>query len=258
MASIRKAKTTYPCGKCGENCSTGMACVGCHMCEQWFHQRCIEGMNIEYFDNMKKSHDLLGWSGFLCKTCRRIVGKLNKNMKEISDKVTELQNQMVVMKMDRDTLMARIETLEGKAENAREGLKGVEEGMIKTKEEIKEEMRNDIREKEERSKNIVVYGVEESEASEGEQRKEDDKKQVEEMTRSIKVELGEFEVKFRAGKKKDDGKPRPMVVRIEEEEMRERILSNARKLAKTEKWRRVFVAPDMTWEQREDEKKKEK
>ena len=65
-------------------------------------------------------------------------------------------------------------------------------------------------------------------------------------------------MKFRAGKKKDDGKPRPMVVRIEEEEMRERILSNARKLAKTEKWRRVFVVLDMTWEQREDEKKKEK
>ena len=72
-------------------------------------------MSSEYFDNMKKSHDLLGWSGFLCKTCRRIVGKLNKNMKEISNKVTELQNQMAVMKTDRDTLLAKIETLEGKA-----------------------------------------------------------------------------------------------------------------------------------------------
>ena len=69
---------------------------------------------------------------------------------------------------------------------------------------------------------------------------------------------GEVVVKFRAGKKKDDNKPRPMVVKITDDETRARMLNNARRLARDEVWRKVYVAPDMSWEQREEDKKREK
>ena len=63
---------------------------------------------------------------------------------------------------------------------------------------------------------------------------------------------------FRAGKKREEGKPRPMIVKIQDGETRERVLANARKLAKKgEEWKRVYVAADMTWQQREEAKKQE-
>ena len=56
--------------------------------------------------------------------------------------------------------------------------------------------------REERAENLVVYGVPESGKSEADDRKRDDKEQVEEMVEVIGVEVqGAVEVKFRTGKK---------------------------------------------------------
>ena len=62
------------------------------------------------------------------------------------------------------------------------------------------------------------------------------------------------EVKFRAGKKTDGegGKPRPLIVRITDDENRERLYRDARNLARIPALRSVFVAQDLTWAQREE------
>ena len=131
--------------------------------------------------------------------------------------------------------------------------------MERAKKEFKEEMETERKDREERSENVVVYGLAESERDEVEERKEFDKKKMLELTKEIGVEVkGEVEVKFRAGKKRDDGKPRPMIVRVEDEETRQKILANARRLARKDDWRRVFVSPDLTWQQREEAREEER
>ena len=132
--------------------------------------------------------------------------------------------------------------------------------MEKAKEEVKSEMTTEMREREARSENIVVYGVAESVEPEAEGRKSQDKEKVREMANEIGVEIkGKVEVKFCAGKKKEgDDKPRPMVVWVEDEETRSRLLSDARRLARKEAWRTVYVSPDLTWQQREEARKREK
>ena len=49
-----------------------------------------------------------------------------------------------------------------------------------------------------------------------------------------------------------------MIVSIEDEETREKILNNARKLARMDEWKRVFISPDLTYKQREESRKDEK
>ena len=49
-----------------------------------------------------------------------------------------------------------------------------------------------------------------------------------------------------------------MIVRLEDDETRQKLLANARRLARKEEWRRVFVSPDMTWQQREEAREEEK
>ena len=136
----------------------------------------------------------------------------------------------------------------------------VETGMEKAKEEVKVEMKEEMREREERATNVVVYGVKESEETDPEKRKKHDAEKVKEMAAKIGVTTGELEVKFRAGKKNDaaNSKPRPMIVRVEDDETRENILRNARRLAREEEWKTVFVSEDLTWKQREEAKAAEK
>ena len=67
-------------------------------------------------------------------------------------------------------------------------------------------------------------------------------------------------MKFRAGKKQEEegAKPRPLIVKIKNEEKREKIRKNARLLSRTPQWKTVFISEDLTWQQREEARKQEK
>ena len=84
---------------------------------------------------------------------------------------------------------------------------------------------------------------------------------MEQVIRAMGVEAkGEIEVKFRAGKRSEESeqKPRPLIVKITDDETRERIYKDARKLARDSEMKRVFVSQDLTWAQREEARKEER
>ena len=66
-------------------------------------------------------------------------------------------------------------------------------------------------------------------------------------------------VKYRAGKPREEGeKPRPLIVRLSDDETREKILSKASRLARSQRFGKVFVWKDLTKQQREEDQKTEK
>ena len=138
----------------------------------------------------------------------------------------------------------------------------MEKDWEKAKEEVKEEVRSDIRQREEKSENVVIYGMNESTKEDAPLRKKDDVDRVEEMMKNMEIEINKDEMDqmnmFRSGKKREDEKPRPLIVKVPDAEKRMMILNNGRKLAKKEEWKTVFVAQDMTWQQREDARKQER
>ena len=134
----------------------------------------------------------------------------------------------------------------------------VASGMEKAKEKMKDEMREEMQKRDENKENIVVYGLKESEDEDGLKRKDEDVAVVMRMATEIGVEFkGEVKSIYRAGKKIGD-RPRPLVVKIEDDETREGIIANARKMAGKDAWKRVFVSQDWTWKQREEMRKEEK
>ena len=81
------------------------------------------------------------------------------------------------------------------------------------------------------------------------------------VVQAIGVEVkGEVEVKFRAGKQNTEtgARPRPMIVKISDDETREKIFRDARNLARVPDLKKVFVSQDLTWAQREEARKEEK
>ena len=212
----------------------------------------MEGLTDEFYDNVQKSKEVFGSAAFLCKTCRKVVAKFMKGQKD-------MEAGMKAMEKDNEDLRKRVDQLERKMTGYEGGLKKVETGLEKAKEEVKEEVRLDFMEKEERSTNLVIYGLKESEKAGTKERVKEDEENVKKIVEALEIQIeeDEVEVKFRAGKKREDGKPRPLIVKFKEEEKKERVLGEARKLNRKNDWKSVFLATDLTQKQREEDRKKE-
>ena len=190
---------------------------------------------------------------------------MSKSMKELKEEVERLEQRIVAMEKERDQVTRRVSEVEVRTEKVKTDLEGMEKevtnGMEKAKEEVKKEVRTEMKDQEERSENVVIYGLAES-GDNTERGKEAEEKKVKDMAKEVGVDLsqGEFEVRFRAGKKREEegAKPRPLIVKISSGEKRERIRRNARLLSRSEEWKSVFISEDLTWQQREEARKQEK
>lgn len=196
--------------------------------------------------------------------CRKLATKLNGTIADVNAKVNKLEERTQMLELDNKLLHEKVEKTETKTDQVKQQIGGIEKeidaGMQKAKEEVKEEMSTEMKNRE-RKMNIVVYGIDESDKEEAEERKKEDEKKVEEIANEIGVVMkGKVDVKWRLGKKvAGEAKPRPMIVRLEDVESRAKLLEKARFLARNVNpaWKRVYLAPDLTWQQREEARKKE-
>ena len=256
-----RAKKKNPCGHCKKECTSGTS-VPCGFCESWFHTACCDGMSEEFRECCDAMNRIYGGSAYLCVICRKLAGKLNGSIQDLNKKMTELEARVKTVELENKVLQEKVSKTETKADQVKEQIGGIEKeidaGMQKAKKEVKQEMGAEMKKREEKKTNIVVYGVKESEKTEIKERKEDDEKQVAEIAKEIGVTMvGKMEVKYRIRKQVEDDRPKPMVVWIEDEESRARLLENARLLARKPEWRSVYLGPDLTWEQREAARKEE-
>ena len=252
-------KVKFPCGKCDGESTGNTLC--CNVCEQWFHQGCVDGMTKEFFENCKKGYELWGVSAFLCKICRKVWTAIKKSLKGFGDEMKEMANRITVLELEKESLAEKVERIEMKAERATERVVGVEKevasGMEKAKEEVKIDVQTEMVHREEQSNNFVIYGLDETKEDDAAKWKEEEERKVKELMGKIGVN-GEVVVKFRAGKKRAEGeKPRPVIVKAGDDEIRMNVFKNAPRLSRLDTTKRVYIAPDMTWQQREEERKKE-
>ena len=82
------------------------------------------------------------------------------------------------------------------------------------------------------------------------------------MAEKLEVEIvGEVEAKFWAEKKPEGAeasRPRPLIVKISDDQAREKILQQARFLGRsTDDWKNVYVGLDLTRKDRDEARKKE-
>ena len=255
-----KKKTKYPCGKCDLEVSGNSVC--CNSCDTWFHYGCIEGMSKEYFDNLKKMFELQGFSAFLCKICRKVLTVIKKSMKELRDEMKTLADKIVVLELEKEALAQKVEKIEMKTDKVNDRMVGVEQevatGMEKAKEEVKNDVKSEMAQREERGDRVVVYGLKETKEANLELWTAKEKEKVEEVFQHMGVQpQGEVAVKFRAGRPREEvAKPHPLIVQLSDDETQLSFLRNAPKLSRIEETRRIYIAPDLT-PQRDENKKKE-
>lgn len=198
---------------------------------------------------------------YLCLVCRKLTQKISKSFKAFETRITELEGEVQKLTSLCNLQSEKIEKNENKTEQVRTGIirveKEVEREMEKTVTEVEEKMRKEMGERDARSENLVVYGLTESKEETADQRKADDLVKVIEMANQIEVVVEEdVEVKWRAGKK-EEGKVRPLIIKVKKEETRKKMLANARFLKRRDGWGKVYIDQDLTKKQREEGKAEE-
>ena len=208
---------------------------------------------------------LFGGSAFLRVSCRKLATKLDGSIQELEARLVKVEAQLKIAEAEKNALSEKVDNMEGKTEQVRERVVGMEKeietGMEQAKKEVKEEITTEQTRIERNAANIAVYGIKESKKTEIEERNREDKTKIEELAEAIGVglECG-IEIEHRAGRKTEENaaKPLPLIVKINDEETRERLLKNARRLARNDEWKNVYISPDLTFKQREEARKEEK
>ena len=253
-------KVKYPCGKCDGEVTCG---VSCNSCDVWFHDKCVDGMTKEYFDNCRKGFELWGHSSFLCKICRKVFNVMNKSLRDMRGDLKTMEDRIMVLEQEKEVLAQKLEKLEKGAEKVTERVEGVEKevvtGMERAKEEVKNDVKTEMSLREENSSNICIYGLDESKEEDAEKWRECETKKVIDVAERMGVQVnGDIIVKFRAGRQREEGaRPRPLVVKVMDDETRSKIFQNAPRLSRDEQTRRIFISPDLTPQQREEDQKAE-
>ena len=253
-------KPKFPCGKCDTEVTCG---ISCNSCEVWFHDKCIDGMTKDYFDNCKKAHELFGFTAFLCKICRKVFNAVNKALKDVKSDLKSMKDRVMVLEQEKEVLAQKLEKIEKGTERVEERVDGVAKevatGMEKAKEEVRNDVKTEMALRGERGSNIAIYGLCETREEDTEKWKDGETKKVMEVAEQMGVPVsGEVLILHRAGRPREEGaKPRPLIVRVADDETRAKMFQNARLLSRNESTKRVFISQDLTPQQREDDRKAE-
>ena len=230
MTGRGKAGKNNKCNSCKKNVTKDDKGVACEYCNQWYHSRCAEVSDALY-ELMSAQGEQIHWFCNACNGKAVDVIKLVQGMKERQDQIEE-----------------RLDTLDEKVDTVLE----IKEPYDKKLRSIIREEFHEEKDKIARKPFLVIKGLQEAENEEGSQ--EVDKQKVEEMMGKILEEEEEQIAKVDRMGKRQNGRNRPLRVQLKDPGKRGKILSATKKLRESEKWKEVFISPDLTRKEREQGK----
>ena len=179
-------------------------------------------------------------------TLKNVVGKFDE-MKDtiISLQHTKIQNQEQLLEVKQQSIDSFQSTLRSEMKSYRDiAIENIQPTVSHTN--IEPVMKKVVQD-EERSKNVILFGV-----------KETGEEQVESTVTQLFSIIGEKPQVIecvRLGKQTDDGPPRPIKVSLRSSETALQLQFSGRRLKDDHATKRVFISPDRSWEEREVRKR---
>lgn len=195
---------------------------------------------------------------------RRLVGeKIGRHEEDITQRLSEIEVRRQQVDEERnsenhiyDRAGLRKEMEEMKEQIVNKGVAEVRKQRDHNEKQMQEVMTKiEEMEREKRKKNVVLFNMVESEAENPQNRyREDEEKCLTMFAEELEIQDLKIEKLIRLGKKQE-GRNRPLLVKLGAEEERKNILKEASKLRHSENFRRVYINRDLTQTEREQEGK---
>ena len=242
----------YPCIICQQNVSSNS--IACSVCGRWCHVECSD-LNkevLKYFMKQKKEGGSHSWS---CQGCDIAYTALNNRVRLLEAKQRELEDAIKLNSEENLKSSKRLDVVEGEVKEIKQSSKRDKEAIIT---EVNSSWSRELREREARKGNIVIYGLKEHsyDIKAGEERQAIDKRVVGDMFREMKAKVDEDDVKFaaRIGKLTPAiaDKPRPLKMSFRDLSVKESVFNAARNLPRT-RYNKISIVPDLTDLQRKED-----
>lgn len=253
----------WTCENCKKSFSNPDAkMLECQRCRVHYCIKCLNKSDEEY-KILSKSDSM--WFCGPCKSiiernivtdlkieerCNEIVRDFEMRLASIESDLRTKCNESDVRKIVQDELKIQNET---KSQTAVESNATAPENTVT-------EVISEINERNSRKNNLVLYGIEEKNSENREERIEHDTEIVREIAKECGIELDSYPIGkiVRLGKYSKEKNKRPMLVRCETPNLKIDILRNAHKLKGEEqekKFKEITLSHDMTKTEREEERK---
>lgn len=228
--SDSEAKEDRPCGKCKGTINDKIKALCCEFCSTWMCLDCTKVPETMYDLMLDKEVPNFLWS---CDSCIHAL----PTIKNIGKTLQGVKDEQVNCKTEIGRLNTKVEKLESSIDS-------------KVQEAIEE-----YREREARKSNIIVHNIPESKKQEAKDRLREDVQEVSSLiAEGLEIEEHvSITSAIRLGKR-DEDKTRLLRVTLENVKTKRNILAKAKKLRETEKWKQVFITPDLSPKERQKNK----
>jgi hypothetical protein len=239
-------KAKFPCIRCKNNVAKNSKSVRCGTCLYWVHTEC-ENISAELYNVLAHPEKFGGLVTWTCDSCvagnariEQVVKAYAEKMKNVEERLTG--NEQCMREMGSE-MKKMNEKLQERDVNVEKAVKKGENNVL-----------DELREREVRKRNVVLYRVaeHENERAAGAERADWDRKMCLDICEKMDMEMEDDDIRFcrRVGERGEWD--RPLVMGLYSEETKYKILRRARKLEKTE-YRDVSITQDLTKRQREEE-----
>ena len=232
---VQKSVAPDLCKSCNNPVSNEEKALFCGRCRLWQHCKCVGVSNSDYKVLNKQANVM-----WFCKDdCAAQAEKMFEDVPqgsfaELTAKINLLMNKFEDLKQENQH---KEEILDRKIES-------------KVKDVLQEE-----REVALRKMNLIAFRVEEAPFdSPKEQKLLHDSLIINDIMNELKIDTADISSITRLGKESAN-KSRPIKLTVKDDTVKQEILKRAKDLKKCEKFQRVFLSPDRTPKQREENKK---
>ncbi len=257
-----QAEEKSKCGRCRGNLSDRDAIIPCEICKQNFHIQCEnvnKTLHKTIMDSKKpRSKVKIHW---YCAACDVVTVNMMQHVSVLEDNQKKLQRRVSDLEIEvkRRPSEEEFKKLEGRVTKL-EKAKVEQAGSARDTETTKattSEMIKEIKDQEERKRNIVLHNVTEKNTENAEERTKHDREQLKELGKVCKQTIKKEDVvMIRRLGKRNGNRPRPLLVEFKDEEKKAALMQNLVNLSNApDNLRKISVQHDLTKKQREEEKK---
>ena len=260
ISSAVSEDESYPCDGCGK--AEAEYLIQCERCDKWICNTCesIDEDMMELLKEWKQLH-------WFCSTCEETaMGAVKDSNSNIQYDATfkkqmtsAMQNvQQLMEEVIKNSKVQKHETYAAAVKSPTRVLAdqtNVQPAVKETQYAV--EVVDEYIDRERRKCNLIVHNVPEPEEREKSEIMKKDCATIQEIvTNAIKITDTKVIKTTRLGRKTESAtRPRLLLVVLEDESMKRRILGQAKTLRRNDKWGNIFISPDQTPQEREKSKK---
>ena len=233
-----------------------MEALQCIMCDQWCHKGCgkITAELFRICDLQKKECGTAYW---VCTSCSSFAAKMSIQMKEMDKKISKIEktvksnsDNIATLNKASDTVNDKLKSLEKSQDELKDNNRHNQEGTARV-------VLAELRQQESKKDNLVVHMIKESTSDNLEERKEDDRSEIDDLFTELELDISSEDVKFikRLGRRTQDT-VRPILLGLKTHSDKEKIMSRANTLKdKEDPWNEIYISPDLTYQQRKEDER---